>query len=743
MMARVIAGTTFVAVLCVALGTSVPDIADEPLLPPGQHSLQPTPIPTRGDPAGGVLVRELQLYSADRGTLASTDELRLTIGTYGTTPSLVSATLAVGPTCVFRAAAQSLRENSPLLLLRAPDCQPPAGAGPATLTLTLKAASSIEARAALWTAATDGNTPLLLSADAESRTSGVAGRRVRVRSALRTSRAQLLAFMWDLPAAAVWTFALAAASLFVLGAGLMLRPGSLAPFATSFAVAAGLALTYAIVVPPLQAPDEPDHLVSFASLTQRPELAAATSTWARRIHFDRTTFSGDERFAPRDRERAFDRDWPPLEVFAEDVSRRSSTTTRLWQLMSPVVPRNPAHALLLFRVADAMIFGAGIGAGAALLSAWTTRSGAGGVALVLLIVPTLAFFGMHMSEIAFTLAAFILTGHVALVLAARGSSRYAGAVLGIAVALIAAGPRNGWPALLVIGGLCAGRLAARLTRPGRTGTETWWFWGGLAVPSVVLFGSGLLWVPVPFYEQWHLAGIDPRGGVSAIQFILVLAAGAIAGAVAERVAALVSPLPVVVTVAKLACGVGAVFIGGSLVWSIFAPLPTLLPMESAPVSTVGTYVWSVAATLLTAARFRDFDFLTWTTLWGGFGWVNPILPSLAIGLVTIAVSVAAAGTLLRYARQDDGDGAVVAVCAVAGIMASAAAIAISSFGLQRNVHGRYLLGACVVGVCLLVAPFLITGGRRIGDSARSAALFAFVCALHGYALSFLLRTYFG
>lgn len=744
MISRVAAGAIFVALLCVALGTSVPDITDEPLVRAGQSPVEPAPIPTRGDSSGGRLVREVQLHSSDRHALARADELRLTIGTYDTAPSVESATLAIGPTCAFRGASQSLGGNRPLRLFRPSECTLPDGPGPVTLTITFDATSSVEARAALWIATTDGGTPLVLSADAESRTRAVIGRRIVLRSAARISRARLLAFMWDLPVAVVWTIALASAALFVIGGLNVHRSGSFAALAASSAVAGGLAFCYAIAVPPLQAPDEPDHLLSFAAFSQRSDLAAATSTWARRIHFYRTTFMGpDERFTPRDRDEPFDRDWPPLEVFAENVARRSSTTSRLWQVMSPVVPSNPAHALLLFRITDAVIFATAVGAGAALLAASGAGVLAGGVALTLLAVPTLAFFGMHMSEISFTLAAFILTGCVALLLARGQWARYAGTVLGLATVLIAAGPRNGWPALLIVAWLCAGRILTRVTAPSRDLAETLWFWSGLAVPGIVLVGSGLLWVPVPFYEQWRLGGFDPRGGVSAVQFILPLIAGATAGAIAERLAGLLAPARAAAIVARSLCAAGAVGICGCLVWSMFAPLPHLLGIGSGPVPSPGEYAWSVIRTLATAARVREFDFLTWTSLWGGFGWINPVLPSPAIAVVTIAVSLGAAGTLSLYARDPDGRAALMAVCVVAGIAASAAAAAVSSFGLHRDVHGRYLIAGCVVGMCVLVAPFLLYNGRRIGESARSAALYAFVCALHGYALNFLLEKYFG
>jgi hypothetical protein len=222
MIPRLAAGTIFIAVLGIALGSSVPDILDEPLVRPGQWSRQPSPIPTRGDAANGALVRELQLHSADVHALARADELWLTIGTYDTTPSVASAALTLGPACAFRGNSQSLGENSPLRLRRAAGCAAPDGPGPVMLTITFNATSPVDARAAIWTATTDGTLPLVLSADRESRTLAVVGRRIVLRSGARTMRAALLAFMWDVSPAVIWSLALAGAALFVLG-GMVVR----------------------------------------------------------------------------------------------------------------------------------------------------------------------------------------------------------------------------------------------------------------------------------------------------------------------------------------------------------------------------------------------------------------------------------------------------------------------------------------------------------------------------------------
>jgi hypothetical protein len=362
---------------------------------------------------------------------------------------------------------------------------------------------------------------------------------------------------------------------------------------------------------------------------------------------------------------------------------------------------------------------------------------------VMLTLPTLPFFGMHHSESALTLAAFIMTGYAAFALAMNAPSRWHGPVLGLALALIAAGPRHGWPALVIVAALAATRLVSSpAPRDSHAGTA--WLWGGLAAPAVVLLASRFLWIPSPFYEQWKLTGFDPRSGLSSASFLTLLGAAALTGALLER---LIARLPLVpraaAWIARTICAALAVTIVVTLAASIWIDLPDLKPVETAKPDSALSYTRSVLLALVTAARVRSFDFLTWTSLWGGFGWADAVLPSPAVAIVTVTIAAAGALTLVTAARQRDAAIARAASLGLLGIAASIAAAAISSYGLHRNVHGRYLLGACVIGLCLVVAPWWVGDGRRAPRGGRTAVLLGLCCALHAYAIGFLLEKYFG
>ena len=195
-------------------------------------------------------------------------------------------------------------------------------------------------------------------------------------------------------------------------------------------------------------------------------------------------------------------------------------------------------------------------------------------------------------------------------------------------------------------------------------------------------------------------------------------------------------------VARTLCAIGALGILATFTWSARAPLPVLPTVESVPFRSALDYVGAVLLPLATAARFRGFDFLTWTTLWGGFGWADAILPAAAIAIVTVFAMGTAVITLARDARNGDARAALLTVCGVLGLAAGIAAAAYSSYGLHRNMHGRYLLGTAVVGLCLLTTPALLAG-RRVSSAGTATALLALCCGLHAFSLMFLLAKYFG
>ena len=137
----------------------------------------------------------------------------------------------------------------------------------------------------IWVSATSGPPPAdaLVVGDADaaigSETRWMAmGRYVAFRAASSTRRVDLLNYLWQLAPRANWIGAVLAVAGVLLLAGTLIclraAPGQhlwIGPGAGCVALAIGV--LYAVLVPPFEAPDEPDHFLAFAELNGRADLA--------------------------------------------------------------------------------------------------------------------------------------------------------------------------------------------------------------------------------------------------------------------------------------------------------------------------------------------------------------------------------------------------------------------------------------------------------------------------------------
>jgi hypothetical protein len=178
----------------------------------------------------------------------------------------------------------------------------------------------------------------------------------------------------------------------------------------------------------------------------------------------------------------------------------------------------------------------------------------------------------------------------------------------------------------------------------------------------------------------------------------------------------------------------------SLMASLFFNFPTLATRETAMPPTVGAYVTQVLLVALTSLRLARPDLLLGASFWGGFGWIDAVLPA---AMVTALTAIVAAGLILTgrsIAHRRDIRQTLWVLMLGAGGTASLAAYAVSNYFLNRNLHGRYLVG---LYVCTVLAAWTIP----ILESERSKTLVHFlvvgsVIAIHAYALPFVLLRYF-
>src|SRR5439155_11001604 len=168
--------------------------------------------------------------------------------------------------------------------------------------------------------------------------------------------------------------------------------------------------------------------------------------------------------------------------------------------------------------------------------------------------------------------------------------------------------------------------------------------------------------------------------------------------------------------------------------------PTLATRDLVRPASAGAYVARVLLVGLTSLRLTSPDLLLGASFWGGFGWIDAVLPAgLVIGLTTL-VALGLILTGLSIARRLDIRQAIWILMLGAGGAAALAAYAVSNQFLDRNLHGRYLVGLYLAALLAAwTVPFF--DGRPWKEPVR-LLIMAAVIAIHSYALPFAPRRYF-
>lgn len=267
----------------------------------------------------------------------------------------------------------------------------------------------------------------------------------------------LLAYMWQFPHWLIILLLLTSvllcsmgvvALVFSHGKGRMRIAG-----ATCFFL--GLTWMYAVISPPFHAPDEPTHYLGVLNSLGRISDAAEVKDWASKGHFL------DIQFRPNEKFRA---DWcstysqEDLKDFFVpiDMETRAPLTAWLWRGLKPILGECSIQwCLLAMRLINGLLVA--LFYTLALVVLWrcaprdkereeTTISASAFGSAVLLYVPALPFFAMHVSNYPMLISAGILAASIALtILFLERRPLWLGGLLGISVFLLMFSGRGGYP----------------------------------------------------------------------------------------------------------------------------------------------------------------------------------------------------------------------------------------------------------------------------------------------------------
>jgi hypothetical protein len=523
-------------------------------------------------------------------------------------------------------------------------------------------------------------------------------------------------------------------------------------------VALGTTGLWASAFPPFQAPDEPDHLLSYAYTLPEPAqsgLVASMEEQARRIHFERVKFRSIEKFNAAYEAEPYPEAWAP-HVDGYDVVDRSPLYASLFALFSNVFGDDMAAFPLLaaFRGANVLLLVLSFGL---VVLAWRRKTdvlGAGELGIIVpLLVPVIAFFGVQMSNYAFIIAGLLLL----LASAARESGRASvdGLLLGGGVVACVLASRNGLPVLVVLHVVAVVRalraqenVALPADAPAR---RLAWL-----VPWAWASSLAALWVLlIPDDNFGHLDFALRKFGISLgwgkfLSFAVIVGVLASGVAVEGIVRAFRHFTP-----KHLRHGVRRFLPWGlALGLLAIAVLPLIFkfqPLDSIERATRPgrlAYALEVVPRFLAGLGFGKADPYLVQSFWSGFGWLDVELPRRLVRVVKLVPLLAACGLLILNARAPVRTSRLALVglgFAGATVIAAAQAFAVAQETI--NLHGRYLIISYQLLLMSTLAPLLLECAERARAKAVTStlpiALVAGGCAFHLYAVTVVLARYFG
>ncbi|HBA87797.1 MAG TPA: hypothetical protein DCZ75_07330 [Geobacter sp.] len=532
----------------------------------------------------------------------------------------------------------------------------------------------------------------------------------------------------------------------------------------------GLSSLYSVVTPPFHAPDEPTHFLSMLETVGRKSEAPAVIAWAKKGYFLDIKLDPELTY-----KFAFDGRYPPLDsgydnIFsALDMKARSPLTVSIWNLARPflaVLDLN--YCLLAMRLVNGLVVA--LFYAAALIVSWVLAPApleeqggfpaAAAGASVLLYVPTLPFFAMHVSNYPFMIAGGILSAAIALGVLFGGSRpSWLGALLGFSTFWLMFSGRAGFvfsllALFLVVAGAVLPTLPCRGNSAASRGRVSALFWLGLVsgwVLSWLIWGMFDLKTVVSGMEEALPAQLAllMRGGwvLLAIPFAFFLFEAAVAGLPSLKVGS---------GIAKAASFLGLFLFSIGLVGPVFQASHHLRNIEtSAPKGPVTTYVKDALIAFWGSQGLAIPDRFLVKYFWIGFGWLENIPRTDAV--ILLGLPVFAGGIYLWWNAFNSASWPETSrlLTWLGACTACLAALAVGAWSMGINLHGRYLILLYLVYLPVCFSSFLSlmknsaamlldrTATRKwLGESRVVAIMLMVSClVIHSLSVNSLLTRY--
>lgn len=181
----------------------------------------------------------------------------------------------------------------------------------------------------------------------------------------------------------------------------------------------------------------------------------------------------------------------------------------------------------------------------------------------------------------------------------------------------------------------------------------------------------------------------------------------------------------------------------TLAISTVIALPTLPALEVMNYGGVENYVTHVVIVAMTGLRLTNIDHLTFASFWSGFGWIDTIIPSAWLAVLSAGTAVGLAVGLGMKLGARAWRQLAWTVSVLAGAAGSLAALGLAAGMMNRNIHGRYLLGVYVPLIVLAWLGWSEPASRQTPRGVLTAVILTVgLLLLHTCVIQFVVARYY-
>ncbi len=602
------------------------------------------------------------------------------------------------------------------------------------------------------------------------------------------SRAALVASLWDRGSAA-WTFGWIGIAALAIGLGIacvpvgeMERAGRMAGWSMGL-LFGGFGLVYLTVTPPFMGIDEVPHVFSYHGW--RADETAVKAAWdlGYRTHFARLLSRPHQKFTPGDIGMPH---WWCLdspETMDTRPSARSAFAARVWSATRWWIQGRPA-AIQIWRLRWISLLEASIGIG---IAGWILAGGMPGESRApslgwwLLLVPSLPYFGMNVSNYPLLIGLWAVVASCIARMVNHGTvtATVTGA-LGLAYGLALHTSVNALPMAAMVGMVMAGWFLGRETSTPPTVPGDGMGAGGSRAIGWIWFGGGWVasrLVTTPDFDARMVAifaaGIPAIGrlGMWGVWLAMLGIVGIVAGieaAMAKRRGGRRGGTPPKRWIGMKVASMAVVLCLAANVWVEPPPTPSmheavplwdfaphqheLLPPAALPQLAehnppLRAYVMAVLRSFAGSWGPVRGDFLVSRLFWLENGYLDSLAPVWELGLLTTFFGLGLASLLWRISERPNRARCVRLVAVVEGTFATlvALAVAASATPATPTLHGRYLIGVYLafLGVCFLGWKGLLVTFQERRPLLVALGLVLPPIVLHVGSLTVVFQRYFG